>query len=97
MAKLNAGLVALVSSLLPTADEERRRDALLERLKGITRTAYPESTLHLYGSCANSFGVRGSDIDVCLAIDGPTVSRVEVLTRMSTLLRTHGMANVQVS
>lgn len=42
IAKLNAGLLALVSSLLPTAEEEKRRDALLERLK----VCHPCSALH---------------------------------------------------
>ncbi|GJP46348.1 hypothetical protein CLOM_g5647 [Closterium sp. NIES-68] len=95
LARLNAHLLTLFRSLEPTAEEAQRREALMRLLGRVTAVAYPQAQLYLYGSCANSFGVRNCDVDICLALEGPDVSRVEVITNMANALRAEGMRNVQ--
>ena len=104
--------VFIPATLLLQVEEEHKRDALFSRLKTIIASAYPSGKLFLYGSCASSFGVKNSDIDVCLAIErereregegegekekeGGEVSRVEVITKVAEVLRQAGMTSVQV-
>ncbi|CAI5952658.1 unnamed protein product [Closterium sp. NIES-65] len=63
-----------------SAEEAERKEQLMRTLTRVAGATYPSAQLFLYGSCANSFGVRNCDVDVCLALDGPDVSRVEALT-----------------
>ncbi|CAI5483704.1 unnamed protein product [Closterium sp. Yama58-4] len=95
LARLNSHLLALFRSLEPTAEEAERKEQLMRTLTRVAAATYPSAQLFLYGSCANFFGVRNCDVDVCLALEGPDVSRVEVITNMASALRAEGMLSVQ--
>jgi len=58
---------------------------------------WPNAQMHLYGSCANSFGTSHSDVDVCLEMEIGTEGAVEVLLRLADVLRTDGFENVEVN
>ena len=67
---------------------------LLEKL---VNKEWPEAGLYLYGSCANSFGVSKSDIDVCLAIEDAEINKSEVLLKLADILQSDNLQNVQVN
>lgn len=65
-------------------------------LKKLVKKEWPDADLHLYGSCANSFGVSNSDIDICLAIDDSETTKADILLRLADILQLNGFQNVQV-
>ena len=58
---------------------------------------WPEAGLFLYGSCANSFGFRKSDIDVCLAMGDADIDKAEILLKLADILKSDHLENVQVN
>eukprot|EP00897_Mesotaenium_endlicherianum_P002966 jgi/Mesen1/2698/ME000167S01843 len=95
MELITRSLVALCDSLIPTAGEEMRRRLFLARLDQLVARSWAHAKLFLFGSCANAFGVRDSDIDVCLSVDDPQASKANLIARMANILRSDGMQNVQ--
>eukprot|EP00850_Spirogloea_muscicola_P015637 SM000122S25744 [mRNA] locus=s122:16:4918:+ [translate_table: standard] len=92
MEDVTAALLAVYQLLIPGEEEHARRRMFLERLEALVLGDMPAARLFLFGSCANSFGVRNSDIDVCLAVgDGVAVGKAELVTRMAAILRAAGM------
>ena len=85
-----------MSDLVPSKVETQRQCDFFERLQAIVASHWPTAKLHLYGSCANTFGGRNSDIDVCLAVEEEGVVKAEAVTKMATILREENMQNVQV-
>jgi len=52
--------------------------------------------LYLYGSCASSFGVSKSDIDVCLTIQDADVDKSKIIMKLADILQSDNLQNVQV-
>ncbi|KAG6483936.1 hypothetical protein ZIOFF_060729 [Zingiber officinale] len=48
---------------------------------------WPNAKLHLYGSCANTFGVSKSDIDVCLAINDWGLNKSDIVLKLAEILQ----------
>ncbi|KAJ7557051.1 hypothetical protein O6H91_05G109900 [Diphasiastrum complanatum] len=88
-------LFELYISLIPSEEEEMRRSKVLSQLDGVVYKTWPGAKLFLYGSCANAFGVRNSDIDVCLTVEDRKMNKAELVVRMAAILEGDNMQNVQ--
>ncbi|WVZ78117.1 hypothetical protein U9M48_025880 [Paspalum notatum var. saurae] len=89
------GLLALVESLKPSEEHKFRQKQLVDSVAKSVGKEWPGARLHLYGSCANSFGTTNSDVDVCLEMEIGTESTVEVLLKLSDVLRADNFENVE--
>ncbi|KAE7997172.1 hypothetical protein FH972_001828 [Carpinus fangiana] len=93
--RLNAPFLAIYESLVPAEEEKAQQKQLLALLERLVCKEWPKARLYLYGSCASSFGVSRSDIDVCLAIDGGDINKSEILLRLADILQSDNLQNVQ--
>ncbi|EEF50424.1 poly(A) polymerase cid, putative [Ricinus communis] len=93
--RLNVSFLAIYESLIPPEEEKSKQKQLLTLLEKLVNKEWPEARLYLYGSCANSFGVRKSDIDVCLAIQDADINKSEVLLKLADILQSDNLQNVQ--
>ncbi|VAI42528.1 unnamed protein product [Triticum turgidum subsp. durum] len=91
------GLLSIYESLKPSEDHMSKQSRLIDSLTKSVSKEWPNAQLHLYGSCANSFGTSHSDVDVCLEIDIGTGSEVELLLRLAEILRGDNFDSVEVS
>ncbi|PUZ73795.1 hypothetical protein GQ55_1G016100 [Panicum hallii var. hallii] len=89
------GLLALYESLKPSEVHKSKQKQLVDSLAKSVSKEWPNAQLHLYGSCANSFGTSHSDVDVCLEMEIGTASTVEVLLRLADILRADNFDNVE--
>lgn len=88
--------LTIYKSLIPADEEKGKQKQLLLSLGKLVNKEWPNAQLHLYGSCANSFGVSNSDIDICLAIDESNMSKPEILLKLAEILESDNLQNVQV-
>ncbi|XP_010272621.1 PREDICTED: UTP:RNA uridylyltransferase 1 [Nelumbo nucifera] len=93
--RLNAPFLAIYESLIPTEEEKAKQKRLLTSLEKLVNKEWPSARLFLYGSCANSFGVSNSDIDVCLEIEDSDISKSEILLKLADMLHSDNLQNVQ--
>ncbi|KAF5203025.1 Poly(A) RNA polymerase GLD2 [Thalictrum thalictroides] len=93
--RMNAPLLAIYESLVPKEEEKSNQKQLLTSLEKLVNKEWPTAQLYLYGSCANSFGVSKSDIDVCLALEDPDINKSEVLLKLADILQADNLENVQ--
>lgn len=65
---LSEVLSELHQSLQPTDNELQQRDTVVQKLQYYIRkdTKYKNAVLQLFGSSANGFGFKNSDLDVCI-------------------------------
>ncbi|GJE92938.1 hypothetical protein PsYK624_090970 [Phanerochaete sordida] len=68
-AELTQCLVEFVVQLLPTQDELSIKEDVRKLLERLIRTIEPDSRLLSFGSTANGFSLRNSDMDLCCLID----------------------------
>eukprot|EP01018_Ginkgo_biloba_P018856 Gb_33808 [translate_table: standard] len=85
----------IYQSLIPGKEEEAKRKQLIICLETLITREWPGAQLHLYGSCANAFGVSNSDIDVCLSIDDKQSTKPELVLKLADILQAEDMQNVQ--
>lgn len=95
--KLNAPFLAIYESLIPAEEEKAKQKQLLSFLENLVRKEWPDGRLYVYGSCANSFGVSKSDIDVCLTLVHKDLKKSEVLLKLADILQSDNLQNVQVN
>ncbi|KAJ6710034.1 POLY A polymerase CID PAP -RELATED [Salix koriyanagi] len=93
--RLNAVFLAIYESLIPSEEEKVKQEQFFMLLEKLVNKEWPEAGLYLYGSCANSFGVSKSDIDVCLAIEDAEINKSEVLLKLADILQSDNLQNVQ--
>ncbi|CAL4890360.1 unnamed protein product [Urochloa decumbens] len=89
------GLLALYESLKPSEEHNSKQKQLVDSLTKSVSKEWPNAQLHLYGSCANSFGTSHSDVDVCLEMETDTESTAEVLLKLADVLRADNFNNVE--
>lgn len=94
--RLNAPFLAIYESLIPPEEEKGKQKQLMKLLEKLVSKEWPEAHLYLYGSCANSFGVSKSDVDVCMTLEDPDVNKPEVLLKLAEILESDNLQNVQV-
>ncbi|KIY65738.1 hypothetical protein CYLTODRAFT_412395 [Cylindrobasidium torrendii FP15055 ss-10] len=69
VAELSQCLFDFVIQLLPTAEEMAVKEDVRKLLERLIRTIEPDSRLLSFGSTANGFSLRNSDMDLCCLID----------------------------
>ncbi|KAF9516649.1 hypothetical protein BS47DRAFT_1483802 [Hydnum rufescens UP504] len=81
-------LFDFVIQLLPTAEEMAVKEDVRKLLEKLIRTIEPESRLLSFGSTANGFSLRNSDMDLCCLIDskGPPLQASDLVTMLGDLL-----------
>ncbi|CAN0921367.1 UTP:RNA uridylyltransferase 1 [Linum grandiflorum] len=95
--RFNMPFLVIYESLIPPEEEKEKQKQLLTLLEKLVNKEWPEARLFLYGSCANSFGVSKSDVDVCLAIEDGDSNKSEILLRLADILQSDNLQNVQVN
>ncbi|XP_062090177.1 UTP:RNA uridylyltransferase 1 [Humulus lupulus] len=93
--RLNGHFLAIFESLIPPEEEKAKQKQLLALLEKLIIKEWPKARLYLYGSCANSFGVSKSDVDLCLAIEEPDINKAEVILKLADILQSDSLQNVQ--
>ncbi|KAL1720359.1 hypothetical protein EV715DRAFT_250393 [Schizophyllum commune] len=87
LADLSHCLFDFVIQLLPTAEEMSVKEDVRKLLERLIRTIEPESRLLSFGSTANGFSLRNSDMDLCCLIDsGERLSASDLVTMLGDLL-----------
>jgi len=77
-------LFTLLKALEPTEEEERKKVACFKRLEHLLLPhVFVDCRLHVYGSGANSFGLRSHDLDLCLEQQGE--DKLDKLTLVAML------------
>ncbi|KAK7292541.1 hypothetical protein RJT34_15392 [Clitoria ternatea] len=92
---LNVPFLAIYESLIPPEEEKLRQKQLVALLEKLVSKEWPTAKLYLYGSCANSFGVSKSDIDVCLAIEEADMDKSKIIMKLADILQSDNLQNVQ--
>ncbi|KAI3982487.1 hypothetical protein MKX01_031226 [Papaver californicum] len=93
--RLNTPFLEIYESLVPPEEEKAKQGHLIASLEKLVNKEWPGAQLYLYGSCANSFGVSKSDIDVCLAIEEPNINKKELLEKLAEIFESNNLENVQ--
>ncbi|CAO2834977.1 unnamed protein product [Amaranthus hypochondriacus] len=93
--RLDAHFTKIYESLIPVEEEKAKQKQLLTLLETLVCKEWPGAKLYLYGSCANSFGVLKSDIDLCLAIDDQDIDKSEILLKLADILQEGNFHDVQ--
>ncbi|KAL2337418.1 hypothetical protein Fmac_011864 [Flemingia macrophylla] len=91
----NVPFLAIYEFLIPPEEEKLKQKQLVALLEKLVSKEWPTAKLFLYGSCANSFGVSKSDIDVCLAIEEADVDKSKVIMKLADILQSDNLQNVQ--
>lgn len=92
---LNVPFLAIYESLIPPEEEKLKQKQLLALLEKLVSKEWPTARLFIYGSCANSFGVSKSDIDVCLAIEEADMDKSKIIMKLADILQSDNLQNVQ--
>ncbi|XP_038979270.1 UTP:RNA uridylyltransferase 1-like [Phoenix dactylifera] len=92
---LTPSFLSIFESLVPAEEEIAKQKQLLFSLQNLVNKEWPNARLYLYGSCANSFGVSNSDIDVCFAIDDTDRNKLDILLKLADVLQSGNLQNVQ--
>ncbi|KAJ7855038.1 hypothetical protein B0H14DRAFT_2755747 [Mycena olivaceomarginata] len=84
---LSQCLFDFVIELLPTGEEMAVKENVRKLLERLIRTIEPESRLLSFGSTANGFSLRNSDMDLCCLIDSEErLSATDLVTMLGDLL-----------
>ncbi|EJD04947.1 PAP/OAS1 substrate-binding domain-containing protein, partial [Fomitiporia mediterranea MF3/22] len=87
VAELSQCLLDFVIQLLPTVEELAVKEDVRKLLERLIRTIEPESRLLSFGSTANGFSLRNSDMDMCCLIDSDQrLSASDLVTMVGDLL-----------
>ncbi|KAH9948456.1 hypothetical protein B0H21DRAFT_690021 [Amylocystis lapponica] len=80
-------LCDFVVQLLPTTEELAVKEDVRKLLERLIRTIEPDSRLLSFGSTANGFSLRNSDMDLCCLIDSEErLSATDLVTMLGDLL-----------
>ncbi|KAJ6520627.1 hypothetical protein DFH09DRAFT_1427096 [Mycena vulgaris] len=88
VADLSQCLFDFVIQLLPTQEEMAVKEDVRKLLERLIRTIEPDSRLLSFGSTANGFSLRNSDMDLCCLIDGSDhpLPATDLVTMLGDLL-----------
>ncbi|THU97890.1 hypothetical protein K435DRAFT_721362 [Dendrothele bispora CBS 962.96] len=87
IADLSQCLFDFVIQLLPTPDEMSVKEDVRKLLERLIRTIEPDSRLLSFGSTANGFSLRNSDMDLCCLIDSEErLAASDLVTMLGDLL-----------
>jgi terminal uridylyltransferase len=87
VADLSQCLFDFVIQLLPTQEEMAVKEDVRKLLERLVRTLEPDSRLLSFGSTANGFSLRNSDMDLCCLLDAKDpCSATDLVTMLGDLL-----------
>ncbi|GLB44146.1 putative cid1 family poly A polymerase [Lyophyllum shimeji] len=87
VADLSQCLFDFVIQLLPTQEEMAVKEDVRKLLERLIRTIEPDSRLLSFGSTANGFSLRNSDMDLCCLIDSKErLAATDLVTMLGDLL-----------
>ncbi|KIK64914.1 hypothetical protein GYMLUDRAFT_220126 [Collybiopsis luxurians FD-317 M1] len=87
VAELSQCLFDFVIQLLPTQEELAVKEDVRKLLERLIRTIEPDSRLLSFGSTANGFSLRNSDMDLCCLIDSEErLAATDLVTMLGDLL-----------
>ncbi|KAG6857027.1 hypothetical protein H0H87_010700 [Tephrocybe sp. NHM501043] len=87
VADLSQCLFDFVIQLLPTTEEMAVKEDVRKLLERLIRTIEPDSRLLSFGSTANGFNLRNSDMDLCCLIDSKErLAATDLVTMLGDLL-----------
>lgn len=87
VADLSQCLFDFVIQLLPTPEEMAVKEDVRKLLERLIRTIEPDSRLLSFGSTANGFSLRNSDMDLCCLIDSQErLAATDLVTMLGDLL-----------
>ncbi|KAI0077691.1 hypothetical protein K474DRAFT_1063343 [Panus rudis PR-1116 ss-1] len=87
LAEFSQCLFDFVIQLLPTPEELAVKEDVRKLLERLIRTIEPDSRLLSFGSTANGFSLRNSDMDLCCLIDSEErLSASDLVTMLGDLL-----------
>ncbi|ORY04618.1 hypothetical protein K493DRAFT_253366 [Basidiobolus meristosporus CBS 931.73] len=90
---LTTNMVSLYQSLLPTAEDGERREALVGKLQSMLEKEWPSKYIkvHMFGSSTNSLSTLTSDVDICIVTDHEELRNVYTL---ANCMRKNGMQSI---
>jgi len=88
-ADMARALVDFLAPFLPTNDEYCQKEATRRQLRELARQIHPDAQLLAFGSMANGFALRYSDMDLCCLIppDSEGRSASELVEELGALIR----------
>ncbi|KAG1777894.1 hypothetical protein EV702DRAFT_1098259 [Suillus placidus] len=87
LVELSQALFDFVIRLLPAQEEMAVKEDVRKLLERLIRTIEPDSRLLSFGSTANGFSLRNSDMDLCCLIDSAErLSASDMVTMLGDLL-----------
>ncbi|WFD36924.1 RNA uridylyltransferase [Malassezia cuniculi] len=93
-ADLSQAMVAYLTPLLPTEEEYRIKEATRRQLERLTSQVSGGARLLAFGSMANGFALRNSDMDLCCLLDGDERSSAELVEDLGGVIRAKTDFNV---
>lgn len=66
---LNPLLIFLSERLKQSDEDLQKREKICQELQEFIGAEYPTAKLELFGSTKNGFGLKGSDMDICLSFE----------------------------
>ncbi|KAL7412216.1 hypothetical protein BDY24DRAFT_112687 [Mrakia frigida] len=86
--ELSEALFHFILPLLPTPEELALKSQVRTLLERLVRTVEPNCRLLRFGSTANGFSLRNSDMDLCVLLEGeePRPAAAELVTLIGSLL-----------
>ena len=92
--ELSRAIIAYLAPILPTEDEYRTKEGIRRELMRIASKLHPKATLLAFGSMANGFALKNSDMDLCCLVprdDGEDSAALpspsELVEQLSELIR----------
>ena len=92
--ELSRAIIEYLAPILPTEDEYRTKEGIRRELMRIASKLHPKATLLAFGSMANGFALKNSDMDLCCLVprdDGEDSAALpspsELVEQLSELIR----------
>ncbi|KAL7083287.1 hypothetical protein ACP275_14G151800 [Erythranthe tilingii] len=91
----NPQFLRVFESLIPAVEIRVKQKQLFTSLENLITQELPRARLFMYGSCANTFSLFESDIDICLDLGDNNVDKSDVLLGLADLFRMQNFKDVQ--
>lgn len=95
-AKIAKDMLLSFETLRPSDQEMQAKLDVIKRLQRIVGNLWPgyQAKLNLFGSSANGFCLKNSDLDICMTIDKRAGTKKKIVNRIARVLREHKMKDV---
>lgn len=79
MVMLDVELSRLLEWLSPSAEERAAKEMVLLKLEIVVNALFPDNRMQVFGSYITGLSLPGSDIDVCIGVDGHDLTALKLL------------------